>query len=288
MGSILVWRPYKPDQSRWGPPPWPTVILVHGGEFRYGTPYDGDVEKVATDLQSKGYYVLSVNYRLAPCGSIDGQPSHALFPESGRPPQQTDDIKSFVRAARADFAQVKHVAVVGGSAGASHALFAALDKQPTPGGVYPFWCLNGKDDRPDCVVCLSGAYNFADRTVPDITGKFVKDIENYTNLCQQSDQLTHNGVAISPVSLVKSESEQSFKQAYLINSWGDSMPYRQILDIQCKFQSVGILTTRYQVLTTNTGNHSFHIWLDYDNSTPPKRVRDDVIKFLDDHLKSLP
>lgn len=249
------------------------------------TKYDIDCDRVCRDLAAQGFYVISISYRLAPCGFINGQdPSHSN-PLDGRPPQQTDDVKSAIRAAEADLVHVKNgkVGVLGGSAGGSHASFVLFDKIPTPGGGYPYWCLTG-DNRPVCGVSLSGAYNFADRAFPDITPKFIRDVNNYTNTCVQADQLTKNGLAISPVALVKSEAEQTFMDVFLVNSEGDSMPYREILDIQCKFQEKQISTTKYKVVTTQTMSHSFQLWKDVDPQNPPTKVRGEVFQFFYDHL----
>jgi len=138
--------------------------------------------------------------------------------------------------------------------------------------------LNGNDDRPACGVGLSGAYNFADRDT-NITGKFVNDIVNYTGTCSLTDEFN-----VSPVAKVKAESEQAFKPAFFINSEGDSMPYRQILDIQCALQAASIPNADYEVLTTHTIHHSFQLWHDRDPQDTTKRVRERVLEFFGAHL----
>jgi BD-FAE protein len=183
-GSKLRWRRYKPD----GPAPWPTIILIHGGGFHSGSPLEPVVDGVAADLKANGYYVLAVTYRLAPCGLIENQPDHS-HPESGRPPEQTDDIKSLIRAARADTANCNgRIGVVGGSAGGAHAIWVSLDKSPTPGNAYPHWCQDGADDRPDCAVGCSGPYDLSDREgATDDNQDYVQNVENYTNTCVRVD-----------------------------------------------------------------------------------------------------
>lgn len=115
------------------------------------------LDMVAQDLADAGYYVLVASYRLAPCGQIEGQPCHNADAATGRPPQQTNDIKAEIRAIRADTVHCNgKVGVVGGSSGASHALFVTLDTSTT-GNWSPSL-------RPDCAVGLSGAYDFSDRT----------------------------------------------------------------------------------------------------------------------------
>ena len=89
------------------------------------------VEKVSRDLQSSGYLALAVTYRLARCGRITGQDPNYEDPLSGRPPEQTDDIKSLIKAARSLTNLCNgNVGVLGGSGGASHAIFVSAEPGP--------------------------------------------------------------------------------------------------------------------------------------------------------------
>ncbi len=191
--GVLEWRPYAPS----GSPPWPCVLLVHPGGFHQGSMYGHVEELVAQDLVAAGYYTLIVSYRLAPCDVIKEQPCHDDDALTGRPPQQTDDIKAEVRAIRADTTHCNgKVAIVGGSAGGSHALFLALDTITTS-----TW---NASLRPTCVVSLSGAYDLSDRT-PENYGPhhtspveaFAYDVWNYVNDISPTVQK-----AKSPISLV--------------------------------------------------------------------------------------
>ena len=178
---------------------------------------DAGVEQVSRDLQARGYLALAVTYRLAPCGLIENQPVHT-DPASGRPPQQTDDIKSLVRAARSLTSLCNgKVGIIGGSAGGSHAAFVALDKTASPANTYPNWCQNGNDDRPQCAICLSGAYDLADRigTEGGARQQYIRDVESYTNTVVPNDQRS-----VSPVAKVKPTNQQTFMPMYLVNSDG--------------------------------------------------------------------
>src|SRR5438552_229323 len=98
------------------------------------------VEKVSRDLQSSGYLALAVTYRLARCGRITGQDPNYEDPLSGRPPEQTDDIKSLMKAACSLTTLCNgSVVVFGGSAGGSPPFFVPLKKTPTPPTTYPNW-----------------------------------------------------------------------------------------------------------------------------------------------------
>jgi hypothetical protein len=69
--------------------------------------------------------------------------------DDGHYPEQTDDVQVAIRTARADPRCDGRVYCLGGSAGASHALYMAATG--TAG-----------DDRPDLFVGLSGVYNMSD------------------------------------------------------------------------------------------------------------------------------
>lgn len=156
--TVLEWRPYSPSGSG----PWPGILLLHAGGFKTGGVYSSLIENVAKDLADAGYYTVIATYRLAPCGVIKGQTCHADDPNSGRPQQQINDVKSLVRALRNDpHCTGKKIGIVGGSAGGTHAVWTAIDQ--TTSTVWPVW---GSDERPDAVVSLSGAYDFADRFPP--------------------------------------------------------------------------------------------------------------------------
>ncbi len=270
----MEWRRYVPNS---GGPKWPAVLVVHVGGFRGGSPFDGGPSKAATDLQDAGYLVFEVTYRLAPCGRITNQPAHDNTTDagraSGRPPEQTDDIEAEVRAARLDSQCNGKVGIVGGSAGASHAAFAALDTRTIAN-----W---GPADRPDATVCLSGAYDFSDRE--DATAQFIYNIENYTNSCVLTEQKE-----VSPVARVTSPTESvPFKPIFLINTDGDPMPFHQIIDLQCAFQTAGVDPSLYKVLTLEgSKQHAFAYWDDYDDGYPfAQKVSTRVIAFLDSYLK---
>ncbi|PYK38112.1 MAG: hypothetical protein DME60_11710, partial [Verrucomicrobia bacterium] len=111
------------------------------------------------DLRDAGYLALSIEYRLAPPGSIAGQTS------DGRYPDQTNDCKVAVRAARADPRCNGKVGAVGASAGATHAAYLASDG--TTG-----------DDKVDVAVCLSGAYDFSDPLSLRQSDAFKNNAEN--------------------------------------------------------------------------------------------------------------
>ncbi len=274
---VLEWRIFKPT----GTGPWPGMVVFHEGHFAGGNIFAPAVEQVATDLKSNGYCVYVAAFRAAPCGLIKGQPCHN-DDASGRPPQQTDDCKAFVRAARQDGNCTKKVGVIGGSSGGSHAAFLAFDQTSSVG--WPNWT---KADRPDAAACLSGAYDFACRIpesyVPDPLPSFIGIVENYTNSCVPNFQRSK-----SPVSLLTS-STADIPPIYLINSEQDTMPYHQIEVLQCAFQNAGVNSSLYQFVTIpSSSEHGYAYWRNWNGGPciPTCKTRgSDIINFLDSHLK---
>ncbi len=285
-GTTLQWRIFSPDGSG----PWPAILLVHGGGFTDGDPVGGAIETIAKQLKDNGYYVAIPTYRLAPWGLITNQVCHDATHDpdglSGRPPEQSDDVKAEVIALRADTHCNGKVGVVGGSAGGTWAVWTALDTNSS-GNAYPFW---NASKRADCAVGISGAYEFDDRTptgyAPDPLPTFIRKVENYTNTTDPDDQ--HG---FSPVALVTTPSEQfPFKPLFLINSIHDFMPYHQIVDMICELEEHNVPSSDYQVLTISGNDHSFAIWFDWNGIEPvgdgPNHpVSYDVILFLDANLK---
>lgn len=244
--------------------------------------YGQAMKLVAQDLANAGYYTLVASYRLAPCGQIQGQPCHIDDALTGRPPQQTDDVKAEIQAIRADSHFNGKLGVIGGSGGGSHALFSVLDTTTSSN-----W---SPGQRPDCAVGLSGAYDLSDRT-PESYGPhhddpvktFTYDVTNYTNSIDLAYQKSKSCVALvfTPTQTL------DFKPVMLINSRYDPMPYHQVFDLPCAFQQHGVAPSLYTVITVpDAVDHALALWFDGDGGYPvDKLISARVIEFLDAHLK---
>jgi len=264
-------------------PPWPTILILHEGHFAAGSIYSGQLHDIAKELQCLGYFVLIGDHRLAPCGLIEGQTVHDNTPEgklSGRPIQQKNDIKSLIKAARADNRFGK-LGVLGGSSGATHAAWVAIDQ--TVSTDWPIW---NKHLRPDAVACLSGAYDFSDRSMPgQIQDAFVGKIENYTDTCVRSAQRELSivrKIELSPTDI---------KPIFAFNCDEESIPVSQIGDLRCALQNRGVSASLYQTLIIpGNHHHAFQYWHDWDGvmpvgDAPTLSIATHVINFFDTYLK---
>jgi acetyl esterase/lipase len=148
-GVDLYWTAFvPPDGLR-----HPAVLVLHPGGFKTGP---AGPAIIAKSMSKAGFLGLAVEYRLAPPHGPMDSPRHP-FPgqndvspvDDGHYPEQTDDVQVAIRTARADPRCDGRVYCLGGSAGASHALYMAATG--TAG-----------DDRPDLFVGLSGVYNMSD------------------------------------------------------------------------------------------------------------------------------
>ncbi len=138
--TILRRLRFSPDPAVYGDGPYPVVVTVHAGGFRDQDAYGSMSQRWADrDLAKAGFLVFSIDYRLAPDGLIRRQHEHDTTTEegiaSGRPPQQSNDVKQQTLAAYHDPHCNGTVFLVGGSSGGTHSLWAALD----PAATVPGW-----------------------------------------------------------------------------------------------------------------------------------------------------
>ncbi len=247
-GTVLHWDAYAPTT----PGPWPAVLIIHAGFFNSGTPTSSpDSVTAAQDLAANGYIAFSIEYRLAPPGSLPGQKS------SGQFPQQTDDVKLAVRTARNDPRCNGQVGSLGGSTGGSHTAFVAATG--TPG-----------DDRIDVGVCLSGLYDATDFS-PN------PNLEIYS-----TSLLEYVGVPQTDVTALKAASpawlaDTTIAPLMMVNSLEDPMPYSQLADMLRHLDSLGVVN--YQALTIPGNAHSFSQWA---------TVKDQALKFIANGFAGIP
>ncbi len=295
-GTILEWRVYSPGPDSVVTPtptpaiiPKPVVLLIHGGSWNAGSPFQPDVETVAETIAATGFYVFVPSYRLAPCGRITGQPVHekSLSDPSGRPPEQTDDVMFAVLAARHDSRCNGKVGMVSVSSGGFLSSYVSLyrDTINTPGR--PQWNLTGDTDRPDCVVTFSSPFDISDQIASDNQNYpfYIPNVQQYTGTCDRVYQRT-----VSPVNFLDLDSHLSFKPLFMVQATeDDTNPWRQIFDMQCALINANVDSSQYVVTFVSTetgedGGHGFVLWPQTDPNHPTQTIGTTVLEWLHTQL----
>ena len=225
-GTPLTWQAFLVPGGGVHPP----VLIIHGGGFNGNE--DGLQQLVcAQDLVAAGMNAFIIEYRLAPPGRIPGQVSN------GRYPDQTNDVKLAVLAARNDPRGNGLVGAVGGSAGGSHTVYVAATG--TPG-----------QDQIDVGVSLSGAYDFGDTASWSWqNGYFFSSVSNYVG-ATDAKTLT----AASPITFVK----VPMPPLLLYASSDESMPPQQITDLVEQFGDVSVVNFKNTIFSGH--GHAFAYW----------------------------
>jgi acetyl esterase/lipase len=254
----------------------PVVISIPPTIFREGDAYGVPSQRVATrDLVMAGFLVFQVEHRLAPPGHILHQDRHD-DPASGRPPEQTDDIKQQVLAALNDQHCNGTLFLIGGSSGGCHALWVALD--PAPGNITDW----GPDviSHIKAVVSLSGPTNLPSREGedPHIIQNFEVSVENYTNIYDDGDPNWYaEQYALSPISLVQNATY--IPPTRLFGTLNDTVPHQQGEDMRDALQAKGADVVFHKV--NDTALHAFNYWHEIDEDDPEGEcVSAEVIAFL--------
>jgi hypothetical protein len=291
------------------------VLIIHGGSFDAGSPFQANVEQVAEIISNKGYWVFVGDYRLAPCGRIyPNQPPHVTpsptptaFPTptpnpSGRPPEQTDDVMSEMIAVRNSAHCNGKVGLVGVSSGGCISAYVALYRGTINGAGRPAWTGGNGDGstpdlRPDCVVTFSSPFDLSDQLEADLVDYpvFIQSIQSYVGTCNRITARDD-----SPIALVDSETAANFKPMYMVHCDKDTVcPYRQLADIDTALLHVGVCSDDFTLAAVpeplgNSGHsygnddHALALWSapdPNDPGVPPQTVGQAVLNFLDTNLR---
>ncbi len=258
-GANLQWVVHYPG----GEGPWPVALVIHGGGFHGGGPLEENLDAAAMNMANAGYLALSITYRLAGGQKIPGQTS------DGGVPQQTDDCKMAVRAARSRPDCNGKVVAVGGSAGASHAAYLAVTG--TPG-----------DDQVDAAVSLSGAYDLSDWSDDPNIEAFKRNVQVYCRV-PDTEPPSDESLAImqqaSPAHQVITPNSPA--PMFMAASLEDPIPASQLPDMVVALIAGGNLVTtypeisRYEQIVIPGELHQFEYW-----KSPDATVRNAALDFL--------
>lgn len=233
-GTPLQWAVTAPA----GKGPLPGIAFFHAGGFHGGGPTEPNLMIAAADLAAAGYVGYSISYRMDKT-HVPGQKVNAYWPK------QTDDCKQGVCAIRADSRCDGRVLAVGASSGGCDALSVASELGPSVDG--PPWT---PEDRVLAAICLSGAYQFDDRTPDPNLGSAVKDFALYCNTNDLAQQR-----AMSPTTLL----DATCKPIYCVRSEHDPMPVGQQAALVTRFKELGF-TDYVALVLAGSSLHGFAYW----------------------------
>ena len=235
-GTALHWNVYSDGVTGTTSP---IALVIHGGGYKQGSPLEAGIS--SPDLNAAGYLVLAPEYLLAAPGLISGQSGSGCYPE------QTKDLTSAILKARSDPRGNGYLTLVGGSAGAAHALYLASQ------GVQGV-------DQPDCVACLSPATQ-------------LDDPASLLNGCFKSDGIHYVG---NNASLLNEASANSYIShdtcpTYIAAFVQDAMPAPQFALAVSLLATAGV---HYQQNLITGQGHSWDAW---------PIVKAELIAYLDAH-----
>jgi acetyl esterase/lipase len=267
---------FLPDPAIWGSGPYPTVVSIHPGEFRYGDDHGEPHQRMATkDLTDAGFLVFQIEYRLAPLGLLQGQHKHdntTAGIASGRPPQQTNDVKQEILAALADSQCNGKIFLIGGSVG--HGLWAALDPNPT----VPGWDSTTLT-KIKAVVGLSNVCDLSLR-IPLPTQTFINDVENYTNVKDSDAGAVAKQYLVSPISLVAAATKIPPTRLYASQLEPIVLP-DQSVNMKNALLNRDPTADVIEYTLPGISEHAFNYWHEVNTLTnPAKCVSVQVIEFL--------
>lgn len=249
-----------------GEPPYPTALLLPPDVFiaEYGDQGVPSELWATEDLRNAGFMVFQVDHRLAPPNKLPDQTT------DGHAPDQTDDLKRQILAALADPQCNGSIYLVGGSAGGTLVLWAALD--PAAGAV------TGWDESVrahiKAVVSLSGPTHFCNLDNPghipqNAIDKFRDTLDNYVDLddgtvCGQGDPLEKLDHA-SPYWLVTHGATSNPPPIRLYATNGDTVPYAQEDDmftaLKTHFgQIFDVIEYRMTYSYSDKNRHAYTYW----------------------------
>jgi len=264
-GVALRWGAFEPK----GGGQHPAILVLHAGGFKTGV---GGPQHVAEELSRAGFFALATEYRLAPPHNEMNSPEHpppaqnTVSPvDDGHYPEQTNDIRTAIRTARHDPRCNGLVYCIGGSAGASHAVYMAGRGKPG-------------DDQPDLIVCMSGPYDFANKKHLETPCEpmetcFWDSLLNYLDIPDFANHRAELEEA-SPLTYVNA----NFPPAFILVAQNDASQLRlfDFTRILEKFNAVGLTESvanhpergKYKQWVVPTGTDTLHAFDYWETARP--------------------
>ena len=234
--------------------PWPTVVYVHGGSWMHGD--KSEAALFASGLNSMGYLVISLNYRLYPPAAF---------------PAMIEDVKCGIRSLRAHAAEYNldptRIGAMGASAGGH---LVALLGTMEPNSSWDVGEYLDQSSRVQVVVSLAGVMDLS-QTFPNADGN---DIETMKRIGFNES----NMMEASPISHVTPDDAPFL----LIHGDHDTLvPYQQSQLMYDKLVQAGVPA---QLVIVKNGGHSF---LEaHGPMTPsPMELNLTILGFLNQHLQ---
>jgi acetyl esterase/lipase len=111
----------------------PAIVWVHGGSFAFGSKTSAELVDEANVFAKKGYFNVSINYRLEPPGCSAGAPTVQCVVAIVEAQQDAQTAVKFLRANAATYGiDVDRIAIGGSSAGAITALNVGFNSNADP------------------------------------------------------------------------------------------------------------------------------------------------------------
>jgi len=233
--------------------PWPTVIYVHGGGWMHGDKSEATL--FASGLNSMGFLVVSLNYRLYPPATF---------------PAMIEDLKCAVRSLRAHAGDYNldpnHIAAMGASAGGHLVALLGTSEANSPWDVGEYL---DQSSRVQAVVSLAGVMDLS-HTFPNADGN---DVETMRHIGFNEA----NVVEASPISHITPDDPPFL----LIHGDRDTrVPYQQSQVMYDKLVQVGVPA---QLVIVKNAGHSF-LESNGPTSPSPMELNFTILEFLNKYL----
>ena len=233
--------------------PWPAVVYVHGGSWMHGD--KAEATMFASGLNSMGFLVASLNYRLYPPATF---------------PSMIEDVKCAVRSLRAHAAEYNldpnHIAGMGASAGGHLVALLGTTDQNSPWDVGE---VLDQSSRVQAVVSLAGVMDLS-QNFPNAEGNDIETMErigfNESNMVEASP-ISHVTPDDPPFLLIHGDRD-------------DLVPYQQSQLMYDKLVRVGVPA---QLVIVRNAGHSF-LEANGPTSPTPMQLNFTILEFLNKYL----